>query len=170
MRLAEEACKAVLYLRPPAPLSPDAFSLYFKQYYGRAGAEGLDKHGIVKLLTANARQLQIQFRTASDRFRLVEDGISHAVIVSYTSSGISDRGSAQLITLLQQGIIHRQLMRRLQRYTVNLYERDFNRLRQQGDISEPISGVFVLNSALYHSEMGVLLDDLNQIDPANHII
>jgi CRISPR-associated endonuclease/helicase Cas3 len=170
MRLAEEASKAVLYLRPSAPLSPETFSHYFQQYYGRAGAEGLDKHGIVKLLTANARQLQIQFRTAADRFRLVEEGISHPVIVSYACAALPDKNSAPLIALLQQGIIHRELTRRLQRYTVNLYDRDFNRLRQQGDITEPISGVFVLNGALYHSEMGVLLDDLNQIDPANHII
>lgn len=170
MRQAEDACKTVLYGKPEQPLSPDMFARYFQQYYGRAGAEGLDKHGIVKLLTADARRLQIQFRSAADKFQLVEEGNSYPVIVPYASRHGQDKDSAPLIAQLQQGIIHRDLMRRLQRYTVNLYENDFNRLRRQGDIGEPISGVYVLGDALYHPEIGVLLDDLNRIDPAHHVI
>ncbi len=169
MRHAEQACRSVLLQRPAAPLSPEVFREYFQLFYGQAGAEGLDKHGINTLLTRDARRLQIQFRTAAERFRMVEEGDSYPVIVPFRSAD-GQRDNAPWLHQLELGIVDRSLMRRLQRYTVTLYDRDFKRLYAQGDIKEPVPGIHVLDAALYHQETGVLLDDLNGIDPANHII
>ena len=56
------------------PLTRDLFSRYFEHFYMRAPS--LDKHDITELLTpqgGNDDPLKVQFRTAAQRFRLIDE-------------------------------------------------------------------------------------------------
>ncbi len=71
-----------------------------------------------------------------------------------------DQRCHELFHLL--GILHkngpeRRLMRRLQRYAVTVYDRDFTSLLGNGDIIEAAPGIFVqLCDTLYDPELGLI--------------
>ena len=68
--ITEEMLKAGLL---GDPLSPLAFAEYFRRFNGKGD---VDKHGIATLLTAeasNENPLAIKFRTAAERFRLIDN-------------------------------------------------------------------------------------------------
>lgn len=166
LRFAADSGKAVLYNRPEKPLTPSLFGRYFADYYAKSGKEGLDKKGIGALLTKDARDCKIQFRSAADKFRLIEEGNTTAVIVPYQSPDEPTRDSRPLIARLRKGELHRDLLRQLQRYSVTVYERDFNKLYRQGDLDEIVPGLFVLkNETAYHPELGLLVGDEENPSP-----
>ncbi len=81
LRFGEDVTRWLLIDRPENPLTPEWFTRYFEHYYSKAGKEGLDKEGIHELLTKDATQCKIQFRTAAERFQLIDEDGSVAVIV-----------------------------------------------------------------------------------------
>ena len=142
------------------PLSRDSFSCYFEHFYMRAPS--LDKHDITELLKpqgGNDDPLKVQFRTAAHRFRLIDESSYRSILVRYGES-------QALIGRLQKEGPERWLMRKLQRYTVSLPEWQFQKLWANGDVFEVHSGIFAQTAdALYHPQLGVLVDDTNP-DPS----
>lgn len=137
-----------------APLHHSNFHVYFEHFYARA--ESRDKHGIVDLLAQNARELKIQFRTAAQRFRLIDDDGS-AVLVTYGEG-------AKLIEQLKIIGPKRNLMRKLQRYTVTVREQVKKRLLQAGDIRElaNLPGIYEqITPGLYDQKLGLLVDGVS---------
>ena len=126
-------------------------------------APSLDKHDITELLTpqgGNDDPLKVQFRTAAQRFRLIDESGYRSILVRYGES------PALLDRLHKEGP-ERWLMRKLQRYTVSLPEWQFQKLLTNGDVSEAYPDIFAQTAdVLYHSQLGVLLDDANP-DPRN---
>jgi CRISPR-associated endonuclease/helicase Cas3 len=60
----------------------------------------------------------------------------------------------------------RWLMRKLQRYTVSLPDYQFKKLLGNGDVREVYPDMFAQTAdALYHADLGVLVDDTNP-DPS----
>ncbi|MBU1723062.1 MAG: CRISPR-associated helicase Cas3' [Gammaproteobacteria bacterium] len=152
-----EVCRSLLQAITYPPLHHAHYKTYFEHFYARA--KSLDEHGVVDLLARNASELKIQFRTAAQRFRLIEEE-GFAVLVTYSEG-------ARLIAQLKAIGPKRDLMRRLQRYTVTLRERDKNRLVQAGDIRElaNLSGVYEqITPGLYDGKFGLLVD-LSQLAP-----
>lgn len=146
-------CRSLLPTFTQAPLHHSHFQTYFEHFYARA--ESRDKHGIVELLTQNARELKIQFRTAAQRFRLIEDE-GFPLLVTYGKG-------AELIQRLKCAGPSRDLMRELQRYTVTLRERDKHRLLQAGDIREleKLPGVYEqITAGIYDLKLGLLADGI----------
>ena len=104
-------------------------------------------------------QLKVQFRTAAQRFQLIDESGYRSVIVRYGDS-------PALIGWLQKEGPERWLMRKLQRYTVSLPDYQFQKLLGNGDVVEIYPDMFAQTSdALYHPELGVLVDETNP-DPA----
>ena len=92
----------------------------------------LDKHGITELLTpqgGNDDPLKVQFRTAAQRFRLIDESGYRSILVRYGDSPV-------LLGRLQKEGPERWLMRKLQRYTVSLPEWQFQKLLANGDVLE----------------------------------
>lgn len=129
------------------------FQAYFRRFY--VDARSLDKYGITELLTpqgGNDDPLKVQFRTAAQRFRLIDESGYHSVIVRYDDS-------PGLIGRLQKEGPERWLMRKLQRYTVSLPKHQFRKLVNDGDVMEIWSGMFAQTSDVsYHPELGLLVD------------
>lgn len=142
-------------------LTRDLFSRYFEHFYMRAPC--LDKHDIVGSLKPDGNgddQLKIQFRTAAQRFRLIDESGYRSILVRY-------RESPALLDRLHKEGPERWLMRKLQRYSVSLPEWQFQKLWANGDLSEVYPGIFAQTAdVLYHPQLGVLLDDANP-DPRN---
>lgn len=147
LRRAEQTTVSLLSNKPSNPMARDLFTRYFEHFYVRA--DSLDKHGINDLLTTDAREVKIQFRTVAERFKLIDDVESKAILVWYGES-------QALIERLKKDGPERWLMRKLQRYSVNMPCRVVEKLVETGEIEEIWPGVVAQAvSTLYDSEVGV---------------
>lgn len=161
VRTAAQATRTVLQAGVDA-LSPETFNQYFRLYY--AGFASRDKHGIVDHLRNNSR-FEFDFRTAADKFRLVDDEDQATVIVPYISAG--KQSIEPLINKLRSGDTDRWLLRQLQRYTVTARRKQVEAWQARGDVQELVPGMYLLIDELrYDSGLG-LLSEGNALDAAS---
>ncbi len=143
------------------PSDPSLFEQYFRMLYM---LENQDAHGIQTL-----RQ-ELNFATVGQKFRLIEDGFTHSVVVPY--------GEAQIhldtLDSYPQGL-NRQTLRNLQPYLVSIYPRSFDKLLQAGAIIPIAEGVDIyklstLHTDLYDETFGLTEGDIPHADPEKLII
>ena len=149
-------CISLLHDRPTNPLERSMFERYFKHLYYDCD---LDAKGIRKLLTAD-RELAVNFRTAAELFQLIDDRDSALVVVHYEDR--RDDIEKWLATLASQGP-ERWLMRKLQRLTVSIPQRDANRMLVQGSLTlSVVPGLYLQADTvgLYHPALGLQTDDV----------
>lgn len=157
-RLATDACLDVLRNWQGDPLALELFEPYFDRlYYGT----DLDKKGIVRDLTPG-QGLEIQFRSAADNFRLIDDEDQATVFVRYAGYPGID---ALLGRLTNEGP-ERWLMRKLQRCAVTIKKRIVDRMVMTGDVREVQPGCFVQQGDVLYNEVLGLRDDENAVLPA----
>jgi CRISPR-associated endonuclease/helicase Cas3 len=153
----EQACRTVLHANTGDPLDRALFERYFRQLYYQCD---LDPHGIEQLLTVDGRTLAVNFRTAAERFRLIDDADQASIIVLYRGPNGQDAIVDDRLKQLRRDGTARWLLRALQRHTVSIHQRDARRLLAQGDIEELIPGLFVqVSDVLYHPVLGLLIDE-----------
>jgi CRISPR-associated endonuclease/helicase Cas3 len=155
---AETAAQTLFRIDPElaASLMPEAFRRYFMHYF--SGLNGFDTRGIMDLLASNdaAKYFQIQFRTAARKFKLIDDTLQHGVIVRYRE-GKTDIDA--LIKELRERGPSRTLMRKLQRYSVNVYDPDLKKLKENGLIDQGVDGVWVQTTeSAYDPVFGLNID------------
>ncbi len=166
LRFGEDTSRIILGERPENSLEPEQFRRYFEHYYAKVGTEGLDKHGIHDLLTKDAAQCQIQFRTAAEKFQLIDDEASESILVPYANPRDASRDSRPLLARLRSGEFHRDLLRLLQRYTVSVNKFHFQHLHRAGEVEETSPGIWVLrNETAYSEELGLLMGDIGNPNP-----
>jgi CRISPR-associated endonuclease/helicase Cas3 len=144
------------------PLAPETFRSYFDLLYGKGE---LDEKDIENLLKPDRGA----FRTASQRFRLIDDD-GESVIVPYAADGTPNSASpvhAWLAVLEKDGDA-RWARRKLQRYTVNVPRRLFDRLVEQKDVEER-AGLWLALNSRYDRVFGLLLPD-DHGKPADYVI
>lgn len=158
MRQAADACISVLHGQTGNPLARDLFSGYFQQFYQSVN---LDEKNIAGLLKIDDRKtLGVQFRSAADAFKLIDDEDSATVVVRYAPH--RETLDTLLGRLLSSGP-ERWLMRKLQRYTVTIPKRVADKMLQQGDLTLPMPGLYVQADTdnLYDAQLGLkLVDDV----------
>lgn len=116
------------------PDQPDAFLRYFHLFYSRINDTGSDFR---ELLTKDVNpNLFVQFRTAAERFKLIDDQAQQPVIVRY---GDSD----QYINRLRHAGPCREITRALQRFSVNIPVRTAEAMRSDGRMEEIAPGILV---------------------------
>lgn len=148
-RKGEDACRDVLHGHAGHSLERALFGRYFERLYH---ACDLDEQRIADLLKVDGQTLGVNFRTAAEKFRLIRDEDSVPVVVLYQGAG--SEAEKWIATLRKEGP-QRWLIRKLQRYTVNIHRRDAMRLLGQGDIEEAIPGLYVqISDWLYHPDLG----------------
>lgn len=156
---AQQSGREIMKLAEGNPLTRGQFEKYFCHYY--ASLNSLDGKGIVDLLDmhnrAEALRGEFNFRTAANRFRLIEEEGQTAIIVRYG-------GSPELIAVLEasqnmEPHQRRGILRKLQRYTVNIREHDCKKLQQRQDVKELFPGVYVqVTDGLYDEKLGLVMD------------
>lgn len=157
LRQGENACRDVLRDVTGVPLARNRFAAYFERLY--FGCE-LDKHRICDdLFMAHGKldgTLAVSFRTAAEKFRLIEDEDSTPIVVRYRGPTGEDTQIDQWLTMLRHNGPQRWLMRKLQRYTVNLHRGQAMTLLRQGDIEELLPGLYVqISDWLYDPDVGL---------------
>lgn len=131
-------------------LGRDLAKKFFEHLYVQAPS--LDKHSIHDLLTRDARDCQIQFRTVGEKFRLIDDTAYQTFLVRYGDNNV-------LLGKLEKEGPQRWLMRKLQRYSVNIPKRLFAQLEKQGDVREIWPGIYAqVGDRLYDKSLGVMID------------
>lgn len=143
----EQATRSVWHGHEGKALSHNLFDDYFRQYFAK---EIPDKHNILPLLVKGSRQGVVQFRSAAQRFRLIDD-VGQSVLVPYGEQGF------KWIDMLKKLGPERFLLRKLQRYSVNVYEYEFNSLRDIGAVEELHPGIWGLSiSNGYDEKLGLV--------------
>ena len=143
----ENAGRSVLHGVTGNPLSRARFAQYFERLYYDCK---LDAHGICGLLEVDGKELAVNFRTAAEKFKLIDDEDSAPIIVRYGEE------SGKLLRNLRKNGPQRWLMRKLQRYTVNLPRRQLATLLRQSEIEEVIPGLYAqVGDWLYDADIGL---------------
>ncbi|MDD5094294.1 MAG: CRISPR-associated helicase Cas3' [Dehalococcoidia bacterium] len=146
LRQAAEIGRRLMTQECPDILAPDRFEEFFKEFYWLQGPN-LDKHGILTDLRMS-NDFRCSFRTAAQNFHLIDETQQAPVIVAY-------REGAALIEILERDKPDRRLMRKLQRFVVNLPRYLHARLLSEGALREPHPGIYVQgHGALYHEDLG----------------
>jgi CRISPR-associated endonuclease/helicase Cas3 len=158
LRKGEDACRSVLHAHTGQPLERALFGRYFEKLYH---ACNLDAQGIGELLKVDGQTLAVNFRTAAEKFKLIQDEDSAPIIVRYRGLDGNDDKVDELLNTLKKHGPERWLMRKLQRYTVTVHSREAMKLLSQGDIEEAIPGLYVqVSDWLYHPDLGLNPDGL----------
>ncbi len=168
LRKAEDACRSILYHQSEHPLARSRFASYFEKLYY---ACDLDANGINKLLEVDGKTLAVNFRKAAEKFKLIANENSAAVIVRYKEKAdLNDSDSPEIekwLNTLKRDGPDRWIMRKLQRYTVNISKKDVERLLAQGDIEELFPGLYgQVSDLLYHDQLGLVTEGLLPTTPA----
>jgi CRISPR-associated endonuclease/helicase Cas3 len=143
----EEATKSVCHEGLNDLFSPRAFDLYFEMFFSK---ENTDKKGINQLLSKDASDAQIQFRTASERYKLIPDS-GKTIFIPYGEQG------ARLEKELKAVGQNRSILRRMQRYCVDVYDDEFHKMEGIGVINEIVPGIWGLGVTNgYDSNLGLL--------------
>ena len=217
--ITEEMLKAGLL---GDPLSTSAFAEYFRRFNGKGD---VDKHDITTLLTAessNDNPLAIKFRTAAERFRLI-DNQGVALIVPFIQLAYSEAdGRPQIVKanelddffrrhldgvevsewqdildkqrfpqstdnsfgqtdkpplpepfeswfrfLESDPLKHKKVYRKLQRYTITVYEQELKKLSVNAVFSR--AGLLVLDKGYYKAVLGADFDDTAWL-PENSVL
>ena len=139
------------------PESLEATVRYFELYYSRANDLG-DKWLVDRLVRDVPK---VPFRKAGEEFRLIDDN-SIPVIVLYDGSG-------QWIERLRAQGPTREIMRRLQRYSVNVYRHQRDAMLRDGQLELLECGVHVQAlPGLYRDDIGLDLN-MNALSPVTMV-
>jgi CRISPR-associated endonuclease/helicase Cas3 len=160
LRKASETATRMLEGGLADPIDHSVFAPYFSELYWKANS--LDGKGILKLLTPDIEECGIQFRSAAEAFQIIDDKMQRTILVPY---GEGEKLIGELKVLGPE----RWLLRKLQRYSVNIYTNQFVDLRDRGSIEEVSPGIFVLTCSIeYDATVGLLVDEMPK-DPAWYI-
>ena len=150
LKQAGEIGRQLLAEKRADHLAPERFEQFFKELFWLQG-NNLDKHDILKDIAPD-RELRFSFFSAAQKFKLIDDKQYSPVIVRY------DEGE-ELLGLLKKKGLERWLMRKLQRYVVNLPKYVHAKLYNEGAIMEVHPGIFVQEGgAMYHPDLGFCPD------------
>lgn len=162
LRKAAGIGKRLLQKESDDLIAPQGFTEYFQELYWLQG-ENLDKYGILKDLAPDG-EFRFSFRTAAHKFKIIDDSRQVPVIVAYGAG-------AELISELERREPDRYLMRRLQRYIVNLPRYLHNRLVSEGSIRLIHEGIYIQgHSAMYDEQIGFCPDRSAIYQPDDLII
>jgi len=148
--------RAVLRQHSQAPDSLRAIADYYKMLYTLKSKDDFDARRIVGYFERSMRRPDFAFKTAAENFNFIQQN-TIPVIIPY------DDKASKLIEQLNATLYPNRILRKLQIYTVNIYEREFARLQSKGAIWTIDDHYHVLDeermAKFYSPETGLLLPD-----------
>ena len=134
---AIEVARIVLRKYPDAPISIPAIESYFGQLYNLQDPNvSFDYKGILACFEVN--NSRFKFETAARLFQIIED-VTETVIIPYNEEAV------KLIDELKFTQYPLSTLRKLQPFTVSIYEGEFNRLSVKGALLTVADKYAVLN-------------------------
>jgi CRISPR-associated endonuclease/helicase Cas3 len=160
LRKAADTTITMFFTNKENPLNHNRFEEFFSELYWKANS--WDEKQIMKDLKPDSVEYRMQFRTASKKFQMIEEGEQRSILVYYKMGG-------DLINQLRKDGPSRELMRKLQRYSVNVYNNQFYAMLQNGIIEEIYPNIYALVfSKDYSDKTGMVINSVS--DPNNYII
>lgn len=146
-------------------ISLEAIREYFRELYWKKGDEALDsKHIYRQLGNTLGRSIDFPFREIGELFRLIEDG-TRPVVIPWGTKGKA------LVCELREQEPDKNFMRKLQRYTVNVYSASLGALERAGAVETVHNRFHVLeNKDIYSEETGLTLDNPYYREPESLIV
>lgn len=152
LRKAAETTLSMLKTGLVDLLDHSVFEKFFADLYWKVNS--LDSKGILVLLKPDSQECGIQFRTAAEKFHIIDDKAQKTILVRYGEG-------ENFIGMLKSRGPERWLLRKLQRYSVNVYNRDFAKMLSQGAIEEIVPNVFAVTTNIQYDEIiGLLVDEI----------
>lgn len=147
LRKGEDTTRELVSLPDFTADTPESFTRYFQQYY--AGINDMGGNWLHEKLVKDVNpDGNVQFRTAGDEFRIIKD-CTTPIIVRYA-------GNDDLIKRLCFGGPSREIMRALQRFTVNVYPQTAQRLEADGHVRRCHHDILIQeDSTLYKEAVGL---------------
>ncbi|CDZ25097.1 hypothetical protein CCDG5_2005 [[Clostridium] cellulosi] len=132
------------------PMSPEAITAYFTQLY-YAEDKGLDAKSVIKRFEDGyEKDLSFPFAEVAQKFKLIDDKETRTVLIPDCDE------AKELADKLREGQHSRQLLRKVQQYSVNIYENHYRALYDAGCISAVDSEIAVLtDDHKYSRETGL---------------
>lgn len=126
------------------PTTIEAINAYFNSLYNLQGERNFDARGILPHFDKGTGRPDFDFKTAAEKFRLIDDN-SVSVIIP------CELEAQELLEELKYTPYPLATLRKLQMYTVNIYEGEFEALQSKG--------VIQTIGELYHALDGAYMDD-----------
>ena len=152
LRKAEDAGKSVLRNKIYLELIPGIYTEYYKQLY--SNLNGFDKADFEYHILNSSSDFVFSFKTFAQNFNMIDSTQQFSIIVWYDSKK-SEKNSRDLIEKLKYNPT-KELLRKLQRYIVNVPINIFNNIKNANYI-EDINGYWVqCDENLYKPGLGLL--------------
>lgn len=150
-----DATRNILRRYPDAVISQNAIHDYFELLYSLKSPLDFDYKRICEKFTIGGRDRPVfQFQDAAHDFRIIEDA-TRPLIIPF------NKGAKKIIDELKYTKFPLSTVRKLQPYTVSIYENEFDALSSMG-IVETISDSYAVLSQLdgyYNSDKGLVLPE-----------
>jgi CRISPR-associated endonuclease/helicase Cas3 len=130
------------------PLSPESYAHYFLQRYWQLGKEALDKE---QILDRWLKPMDLYYRTAADKFRMIDDSWQQPLIIPY------EKSPEWVDQLLDWNA--RYMFRRLQRYTISISKNVMRELIEHDharELAEYPGTFYLYDQALYSEHYGFI--------------
>lgn len=138
------------------PVSVEAIYAYFNLLYTLHDDRAFDTKEILTCFEKGMRELNFDFKTAAEKFYLIENR-TVPVIIPY------DQEALRLVEALKHTQYPSSILRKLQIYTVNIYEREFENLQSKGVILTIAEHYIVLDKTqmevYYHPDTGLIIPE-----------
>jgi CRISPR-associated helicase Cas3/CRISPR-associated endonuclease Cas3-HD len=132
-------------------LSPQAIKAYFEELYSCEGEDGLDINNVFKEMEQGAEgcNFNFNFKQVAEKFKLIDES-TVSIIVEL------DEYVKELINKIRYGSGNKEILRAIQPYAVNIYEKEFNEMNGANMIEVINKGVYVLrNMEMYKVTTGL---------------
>ncbi|MGO0060384.1 CRISPR-associated helicase Cas3' [Brevibacillus fluminis] len=148
---ATEAQNTIMF-NNQSPLSLANIQNYFERIHGICDGrveKVTDAEGIIKLLKSKNSNLEIPYQEIADKFQFI-DGNMQTIVVRY------DSRAEELIKNLSATMYPLREMRKLQSYTVQVYQHEFMEF-QRNRLLDNVGGAWVLMENSYYDYQAGLL-------------
>jgi CRISPR-associated endonuclease/helicase Cas3 len=132
------------------PVSIKAINAYFRMFYTLHDERSFDAREIIPCFEKGLGELNFDFKTAAERFKLIDNN-TVPIIIPYNEE------AKQLIGELKNTPYPATTLRKLQMYTVNIYEYEFENLQSKGVIETYHEKYQVLNNQNFYDEQTGLI-------------
>ncbi|WP_202907569.1 CRISPR-associated helicase Cas3' [Mariniblastus fucicola] len=145
-------------------LSPQAIESYFRLHYWKK-SDAWDYHRVLAAIGNRPSDMQFNFREIAQRYRFIKDD-TETLLVGWDEKG--DRLIEELAK--SHPFLHRNTLRRLQRYSVQVRQYELGLLKAAGAI-ELVNDHWVLSqSHLYDDKLGLQLSRADGVLPVEDCI
>jgi CRISPR-associated helicase Cas3/CRISPR-associated endonuclease Cas3-HD len=151
--------KEVIGLLKEKAFGLEGIAMYFNMLYNATNSSGvLDTKNILKEFDVSTNIIKLNFETVANEFKLIADN-TKGVVVNFSNE------SNYLIKEIRQGIFKVSTVRKLQQYSVSIYENEYLKLKKENALEILKSGYVILNNPQYYNkETGIdIFSDNNKM-------